>query len=283
MSKLHLSSLAQPYEDRAVGTYAISGSASGIGAATRTRLENDGHAVVGIDLRDAEVEADLSTPAGRDGAVAETLDRCDGTLDGLVTAAGVGPPVPGETIARVNYFGSHALLDGLRPALAAAGTAQVVQVGSNSTTTTPNLPPALVEAFLAGEEERAVELVAETPRPFDSAVAYGASKLAISRWCRRAAVTAEWVGSGVTLNVIAPGPVQTPLFQAGKDDADYGPLMEGFPIPTGEPATPDLMAEWILFLLSPAARFACGSVVFVDGGADAAIRADAWPATFTME
>lgn len=265
-----------------MGIYAISGSASGIGAATRAKLENDGNTVIGIDLRDAEVIADLSTPAGRDAAVAEVTDRCGGTLDGLVTAAGIGPPLRGNAIARVNYFGSHALLEGLRPALAAAGAAQVVQVGSNSSTTTPNLPPELVEAFLTGDEEGAVAIVEQVAEPFDGAIAYGGAKLAISRWCRRVAVTEDWVGAGITLNVIAPGPVQTPLFQAGKDDKDFGPLLEGFPIPTGEPATPDLLADWIVFLLSPAARFACGSVIFVDGGADAMIRADAWPDSFQM-
>lgn len=238
--------------------------------------------MIGIDLRDAEVIGDLGSAAGRAAAVADTLDRSAGTLDGLVTAAGVGPPVRGELVARVNYFGSHALLEGLRPALAAAGAAQVVQVGSNSSTTSPNLPPDLVEAFLAGEEDRAVEIVGTVPEPFDSAIAYGGAKLAISRWCRRAAVTDDWVGQGITMNVIAPGPVQTPLFQAGKDDAEFGPLLDGFPIPTGEPATPDLIADWIVFLLSPAARYACGSVVFVDGGADAMIRADSWPETFEI-
>jgi NAD(P)-dependent dehydrogenase (short-subunit alcohol dehydrogenase family) len=263
-----------------VGIYAISGSASGIGAATRRSLEEAGHQVIGIDQRDAEVIGDLSTVAGREQAVARTLDRCDHTLDGLVTAAGVGPPLPGALIARVNYFGSQALLDGLRPALANAGAAQVVQVGSNSATTTPNLARSLIDAFLDGDEDRAVELIAATPEPFDSAIAYGGAKLAISRWCRRAAVRDEWVGAGITLNVIAPGPVHTPLFQAGKDDENFGPLLESFPIPTGEPATAELMADWIVFLLSPAARFACGSVIFVDGGADAMIRSDAWPESF---
>ena len=253
-----------------------------MGAATRNKLENDGHTVIGIDLRDAEIIADLSTDEGRSSAVAQTLERCDGALDGLVTAAGLGPPIRGELIAKVNYFGSVALLEGLRHALA-GNNAQVVQIGSNSSTTAPNLPPELVEAYLSGDEEEAVRLVNLTPQPFDGAVAYGASKLAVSRWCRRAAVSEDWVGQGITLNVIAPGPVQTPLFQMGKDDDDYGPLLEGFPIPTGEPATADLLADWIVFLLSPAARFACGSVIFVDGGADAMIRADAWPETFTME
>lgn len=265
-----------------MGTYAISGAASGIGAATRAKLENAGNDVIGIDLRDTEVVADLSTPDGRASAVADTLDACGGTLDGLVTAAGVGPPLRGGPIARVNYFGSHALLDGLRPALAAGGAAQVVQVGSNSTTTSPNLPPDLIDAFLAGDEDTAVAIVEAIAEPFDSAIAYGGAKLAISRWCRRAAPTPEWVGQGITLNVIAPGAVQTPLLKLGQDDETFGPLLESFPIPTGEPATPELIADWIVFMLSPAARYACGSVVFVDGGSDAAIRSDDWPETFSM-
>jgi NADP-dependent 3-hydroxy acid dehydrogenase YdfG len=49
---------------------AITGSASGIGAAIRRRLEKDGARVIGIDLRDAEIVADLGTPAGRAAAVA---------------------------------------------------------------------------------------------------------------------------------------------------------------------------------------------------------------------
>lgn len=263
--------------------YAISGSASGIGAATRHRLEQQGHTVIGIDLRDAEIIADLSCAEGRNRAVTETLQRCDDTLDGLVTAAGLGPPVRGELITKVNYFGSLALLEGLRPALAASPNAQVVQVGSNSSTTSPNLPAELVEACLSGDEAKAVRLANLTPQPFDGAVAYGASKLAISRWCRRAAVSDDWIGQRIRLNVIAPGPVQTPLLQLGQDDDDYGPLLKDFPIPTGAPATAELIAEWIVFLLSPAARFACGSVIFVDGGADAMIRADAWPETYNLD
>ena len=95
-----------------MGAYVISGSASGMGAATRRRLEAAGHRVIGIDLRDAEVIADLGTPEGRTEAVAAVIDAADGVLNGAVSAAGLGPPVAGALIARVNYFGSQALLAG---------------------------------------------------------------------------------------------------------------------------------------------------------------------------
>jgi len=255
-----------------MSTYAMSGAASGIAAATRVRLEAAGHRVIGIDLHDTEVVGDLSTPDGRAHAVGSTLDLCGGHLDGLVTAAGVGPPVPGPLVGRVNYFGSLGLLQGLRPALAAAGQSQVVQVGSNSTTITPNIPDDLVKAFLDGNEDQAMEIITGIEAPYDSSTAYAASKVAITTWCRKAAVSPDWIGSGISLNVIAPGAVQTPLLEGGQNDSDFGPLMKMLPIPTGGPADPGVIADWIVFMLSPPARFACGSVLFVDGGSDAVIN-----------
>ena len=264
-----------------MGTYAISGSASGMGAATRSRLEAAGHRVIGIDLRDAEVCADLGTTEGRAEAVDAVVDAAGGALDGAVSAAGLGPPVAGELIARVNYFGSVALLEGLRPALAAAGSAQVVQFGSNSSTTTPNLPDELVAAYLDGREEDAVAIVDEVDPVFAPAVAYTGAKLAVTRWCRRASVTEPWVDEGIRLNVIAPGPVDTPMLRQGQADEVYGPLMESFPVPTRETPDADALAQWVEFLLLPVARFACGSVFYVDGGTDALIRPDDWPRSFT--
>ena len=265
-----------------MGTYAISGSASGMGAATRRRLEAAGHDAIGIDLRGAEVIADLGTAAGRAAAVAAVLDATTGVLDGFVSAAGLGPPVAGGLIARVNYFGSQALLEGLRPALAARGAAQVVQFGSNSSTTTPNLPDDLLAAFLDSREEDAVAIIDEVDPLFAPAIAYGGAKLAITRWCRRAAVTEPWVGAGIRLNVIAPGPVDTPLLRKGQADEVYGPLMDAFPVPVAETPDADALAQWVEFMLSPVARFACGSVFYVDGGTDALMRSDDWPRSFTM-
>ena len=67
-----------------MATCVVSGSASGIGAATRERLQSDGHRVIGIDLRDADGEADLSTADGREAAIRTTLKKCEGRIDKLV-------------------------------------------------------------------------------------------------------------------------------------------------------------------------------------------------------
>ena len=103
-------------------TTVITGSASGIGAATAALLRANGHRLITVDLRDADILADLSTPAGRSGALAqvmvEVLARCDGRLDGLVLCAGLGAQVdPASLVVSVNYFGAVELLDGLLPAL----------------------------------------------------------------------------------------------------------------------------------------------------------------------
>lgn len=234
--------------------------------------------MIGIDLRSAEVVADLATPDGRHKAVEATAAASGGVLDGLVSAAGLGPTADAGLIARVNYFGSHALLAGLRPSLAASTVSQVVQFGSNSSTTTPGLTAELMTAYLEGREDDAVELVRIVEPLLAPAVAYAAAKLAISRWCRRVATTPDWIGEGVRLNVIAPGPVDTPMLEAVRSDEHLGPLMGAFPVPANETPAADALAAWVEQMLTgEAARYMCGSVVFVDGGTDALLRSDAWP------
>jgi NAD(P)-dependent dehydrogenase (short-subunit alcohol dehydrogenase family) len=249
---------------------AVTGSASGIGAAIQARLERDGQRVIGVDLRDAEVVADLAAPHGRTVAIAAVEAGCGGRLDGLVVCAGVGPHVADAAlIVSLNYFGAQRLLDGLRPALARGAQPAAVAISSNSSTL-PNTDSPLVAACLAGDEAEARQLaVALAGQPV-----YGGSKLALTRWVRRHAARADWAGAGIRLNAVAPGPIQTPLLQGGLDDARYGPAIRGFPIPTGGFGAPADVAAAVAFLLGPEARFCCGSVLFVDGGTDALLRPD---------
>ena len=263
----------------AVKTYAVTGSASGMGHAAAAKLRAAGHTVIGVDLRDAEVIADLSTPAGRRAAADGVLAACGGRLDGAVLAAGVGP-APGADRARlifaVNYFGVVDLLTAWRPALAATGSAKVVVVGSNSTTTMPAVPNRTVRALLGGDLERATGSV----RLFGKsapAMAYGGSKIAVSRWVRRHAVTTPWAGAGIRLNAIAPGAILTPLLEKQLATPSEAKAIHAFPVPVGGFGDPGQLADWMMFMLSDAADFLCGSVIFVDGGSDAYFRSDEWP------
>ncbi|AZG47729.1 SDR family oxidoreductase [Gordonia insulae] len=259
-----------------MGTYVVTGAASGIGRASADRLRADGHRVIGVDLRDTDVTADLSTDDGRRAAIDAVIAEAGVRLDGAVMAAGLGPAKGRERlIVDVNVLGVTELLDGLRPALAASGNAKVVVLGSNSTTTTPMVPRRAVRRLVDGDLDGAVRQIRRRAG-ISGPVAYAASKIAVTRWCRIRAVTDDWAGAGIRLNVLAPGPVLTPLLQA-QLESSTGSQVRSFPMPIREFGTPGQLAEWITMLLSPAANSTVGSVIVVDGGTDALIRPRDWP------
>ncbi len=80
-------------------TYVVTGSASRIGAATALMLRARGDRVVGVDLKNADVEADLSTAVGRCRAVDACLDATEGLLDALILCAGLRDPLPDAELA----------------------------------------------------------------------------------------------------------------------------------------------------------------------------------------
>ncbi len=254
-----------------MGTICVTGSASGIGAATRRRLERAGHTVIGVDLRDAEVAADLARPEGRTRMVDGVGAASGGSLDGLVVAAGVNAGGPSLVVA-VNYFGAVATLEGLRPLLAQGHDAAAVAISSNSSTTMQGIDAGTVDACLRGDEAGA-QAAAEAAGPL---IDYPSSKLALARWVRRQAPTDGWIGAGVRLNAIAPGPTATPMM-----DGVAFPVLDlgdAYPVPIQRLATADEQAAAIAFLLSAEASYVVGAVLPVDGGGDAAARADDWPA-----
>ena len=262
-----------------MGVYAVTGSFSGMGAAVVARLVSDGHEVLTVDVQDADVVADLSTHDGRWRAIEGIRARTD-RLDGMVLAAGVGPgrgAARTQLITQVNFFGVVDLATELRPLLAAAGGAKVVVFASNSATTVPLVPRRAVAALLAGDGDRAARAFGVFGRNAPP-LAYAASKLALSRWVRRTAVGDEWAGAGIRLNAIAPGAVMTPLLEQQLATPAQARQIKAFPVPIGGYGDAGHLADWAVFMLSPAADFLCGSVVVVDGGSEAWFRADDWPA-----
>jgi NAD(P)-dependent dehydrogenase (short-subunit alcohol dehydrogenase family) len=252
-----------------MGTALVTGSASGIGAAVRTRLEQDGDRVIGIDLRGAEIEADLSTPDGREGALRSAREACGGELDRLVCCAGVGSHIEDlALIASVNYFGAIEVVDGMKESLAGRPGAAAVVTCSNSAQMGPFQQHPFVTALLDGDEARAREIVAGE----NGFIAYGGSKHALSRAVRRRA--SEWGKAGVRLNGIAPGPTETPLMEGTRQHPIYSKGFEMLEIPLGRLAQPEEMAGLIAFLLGPHASYVHGSIFWADGGIDATIRPD---------
>jgi NAD(P)-dependent dehydrogenase (short-subunit alcohol dehydrogenase family) len=258
----------------------VTGSASGIGAACAARLEQAGYSVIGVDLRGADVLADLGTAEGRATAIAEVGDRCGGALAGLVTCAGLAgaPSRAGSLLASVNYFGTVELLTGLRPMLGEETDGAAVAISSNSTTVQPAIPAEVVDACLAHDEERARSLADKV----GSMVTYPATKLAIAYWVRRQATGPEWAGAGLRLNAIAPGMIETPMVGDMRSDPEVGPLLEMLPLPVGRTGRPEEIAALVELLLGPDGGFFCGSVLFCDGGSDALLRTSDWPAPWDI-
>jgi NAD(P)-dependent dehydrogenase (short-subunit alcohol dehydrogenase family) len=252
--------------NRRMRTYVVSGAASGIGAATAAHLTVEGHRVIGVDLRDAEVIADLGSPAGRDAAVAAVLERCGGALDGYAGFAGVPATVdPPAQLVHVSYFGSVAMLEGLRGALVRDGGSSAVAVSSAAATVAP-VEDALVAACLSGDEDHAASL------PVPGGVTYASVKLALATWVRHQAPA--WAADGIRLNALAPGNTHTPLTEVTLADPEIGPLMEAVPVPVGRWAEPDEIAAAAEWMLGADSSFLVGSVLFVDGGTDALVRPD---------
>tara|TARA_R110001592_G_scaffold363372_1_gene686095 strand:- start:215613 stop:216374 length:762 start_codon:yes stop_codon:yes gene_type:complete len=249
-----------------MGLYAMTGGATGIGAAIKLRLREEGNEVIVVDIKDADIVADLSSKDGRETAIAALRDAAAGGLDGLVTCAGLGANVPNHPlITQVNYFGTVELIEGLKDLLVVKRGA-VVLISSNSAPM--NNSPEFVDLLLAGDEQKAVSL-SET---IAAQEVYSGTKKAVAQWMRSHAV--EYAAAGVRMNAIAPGYTQTPMTEQVEKDPRYGSAIKEFmnSIPVGFPGKPEDQAAATSFLLSSEARFICGSVLFVDGGHDALFR-----------
>jgi len=246
----------------------MTGSATGIGAAVKKKLEDRGDRVIGVDIKESDIIADLSTQEGREKAVAAIQKAAPEGLDGFIPAAGLGSTVPDpDLIISVNYFGARILTENVKDLLVKRKST-VVMVSSNSVAI-PGVRKELVDTMLEDNDEaKARELV----KSLDGGNAYVGSKQALTRWMRR--IAPIWAAEGIRVNAVAPGATMTPLLQKDLEHPEYGEAIRNIPVPLGGFGTPEQIADSILFMLGEESSFCCGSVLFVDGGTDSVLRPD---------
>lgn len=254
-------------------TYVVTGTASGIGKITAEKLRADGHRVIGVDLRDADIEVDLTTAEGREALVAQATELSGGVVDGVLAIAGLVVPAP--VTVGVNYFGAVATLEGLRPLLAASQAPRAAVVASLAAL--EEVDDELLRQIESGDESAALayaDSLGATANATGSSVLYTTSKLAIARWVRAHAATDEWARAGISLNAVAPGVILTPMTAAALETEEGRAALDaGAPAPFGGPAAdPGAVANLLAWLTSPDNLYVTGQVIFIDGGAESIRR-----------
>ena len=101
------------------------------------------------------------------------------------------------------------------------------------------------------------------PPELMNAVAYSASKGGVVSFTRDLAT--KWAQHGITVNAIAPGPIETSMLEHVRAEPGRWERTIGL-IPQRRIGDAGDVVGPVLFLLSPAARYVTGQVVHVNGG-----------------
>jgi NAD(P)-dependent dehydrogenase (short-subunit alcohol dehydrogenase family) len=237
-------------------TALITGGTSGIGRATANKLARLGiHVmVVGRNAERGEktvaeiraaggkaefISSDLRDAASAREAARKAIELGNGHVDILINNAGIYPFGPThemteelfERVYSLNVKAPYFLVAELAPLMAKKGKGAIVNLST---------------------------MVADYGAPGMSL--YGSSKAAINLLTKVWA--AEYGPSGVRVNAVSPGPTRT----EGTDAMGEGLEQLAAQAPARRPATPDEIAEAIVFLATDGASFIHGAKLAVDGG-----------------
>lgn len=247
---------------------ALTGAASGIGAATLARLKQAGHSVTVFDIAepsgaDRWIPVDMSDMSAIDTAAAQA----DGPFDALILNAGL-PPRDGNAVdvLTVNVFGLMRMAREMEPKLAPG--ASIVSTASRAGEHwRQNLPQ--VKALLGLTGPAALpDFVAANQ--IDPLRAYCLSKEAVVVWTIRQ--TERLLAKEMRANCISPSAVDTPIL--GDFKAALGERAEKSLARVGRAGSAQEIAALIVFLASPESGWVRGQNVTVDGGMTAMALSD---------
>jgi len=253
--------------------YIVTGAASGIGASTVALLKERHEIVFGVDIKGADINADLSTKEGRLDAAAKSIELCGGTIDAVIACAGLAHPIA-KTVS-VNFFGVTDYLTEILPALTKSSSPRVA-ITSSMASLMPNSPE-LVEAMLALDESKAVAIAQGLVDKGDAeaSLIYGSTKRALGRWIRRESIKPEWAGAGIPLNAVGPGIVETPMVADMIASAEARAAIDTMvPMPLNYYLQPRQVAYLLIWLTSMENTHTTGQTIYIDGGSDAVLRGD---------
>ncbi len=229
-------------------TFLITGATKGIGYATALRLSKMGHHIIGIARHAPEmpfpgqfVALDLEDTT----ATQNTFSKLNQNhiINGIVNNVGIAIPHFLQDITLPDY---QQVMDiNFRPVI------QAMQIF------TPNM--------VKNAWGRIVNIASLAVLGLENRSTYAAAKAAVIAFSRSCAL--ELATTGVTVNVIAPGPVETERFRLYRPKGSEEERNSIQKVPMKRLATPDEIAASIAFFLSEEAGFITGQTLFVDGGA----------------
>ena len=230
-------------------TAVVTGGGSGIGLAVARRLRADGLDVATIDLQPSDADlaftADVTNRSQIDAALSAIHDRL-GPVTVLVNAAGLDGfkrfnHITFETWQRVidvNLNGVFHTIQAVLPDMVEAGWGRIVNISSSST---------------------------HSGAPYMSH--YVAAKSAVNGLTKSLAL--EYGPSGITVNAVPPGFIDTPMLRNAQHRGDFGGhTLEDIvaATPVRRIGRPEDIAATCAFLVSDDASYITGQIIGVNGG-----------------
>jgi SDR family mycofactocin-dependent oxidoreductase len=257
----------------------VTGAARGIGAATATRLAQEGWSVVAVDrcADDPRLPYGLGTAEDLDAVAARARELAgdDERVRTVAADAASALDMAAAVACAEREFGGVDAVIAVAGVIAGGVPLWEMPLAEQEAVLEGNLQSALVAArlgipaLLRRPEPRSGRFVAvasaAATRGLPMLAAYCAAKAGVTGLVR--ALAAELRGSGITANAVSPGSTRTPILDEsarlyGLESAEAFSAQQ----PLDRLIRPEEVAEAILWLAGPAASAVTGTALAVDGG-----------------